>query len=424
MIVSDLKLRRLHAALAVFETGSSLKAAESARLSQPAVATALAALEKDLDARLFERTARGMSPTEEGRLFCARLQAAFDCLKTAESELQALKGEARPSAPLHRLVTETQLRALSAMVEAGGFSDAARRLGLAQPIIHRAARDLEQLCGVDLWRREGPAISPTPAAHRLARQARLFHHELESGLAEIRELQGRMEGALNIGALPLARARWLPGALASLMLQHPDARVRIVDGPYPEQLGALLDGRIDFILGALRDPAPQGVIQEWLFDDPLVILVRQGHPLARDFDSDRDKLTPDQLGALAWVLPHGATPARQHFEDFMALKGLEPPARVIECSSVVATRALLLDTDYAAVLSRQQVEIELDQKLLKVMGPPLTGSHRPIGIAWRQSFRPTRLQGALLDELRSQHPPEAAKNRAQSGDCDGPAIWI
>src|SRR5690606_16152732 len=137
---------------------------------------------------------------------------------------------------------------------------------------------------------------------------------------------------------------------------YPDARIRLIDGPYNEQLAALRHGRIDFILGALRDPLPAAdVEQELLFDDPLTIVVRSGHPFAENFDSAQDKLTPEQLGALSWILPREATPARDNFNRFMINKGLQPPSRVIECSSLVAIRALLLRTDHAALLSARQV---------------------------------------------------------------------
>jgi DNA-binding transcriptional LysR family regulator len=286
------------------------------------------------------------------------------------------------------------------MSEATGFSDAARRLRLSQPSVHRAARDLEKLAGVPLWLHKGGSIRPSAAARRLARQANLFHAEVSAGLAELAELQGRREGELNIGALPLARSGWLPDALGALLNEWPGVRVRIMDGPYQEQLAALLDGRVDLILGALRDPGPDGVLQEALFEDPLVVLVRAGHPFAAGFNSERDMLSDAQLNGLSWILQPEGTPGRKHFEAFLAARGLPPPARVVQCSSVVAARSLLFGSDHAAVLSRRQVELEIRLGLLKVMGPPLTGSWRRIGIATRRSFRPTWLQARLIERLR------------------------
>jgi DNA-binding transcriptional LysR family regulator len=154
-------------------------------------------------------------------------------------------------------------------------------------------------------------------------------------------------------------------------------------------------------MGALRDPAPvDDIVQEWLFSDPWLILVRPGHPLAAGFDSDADKLTPAQLDSLSWVLPRRGAPGREIFERFMAAKGVAPPSSVVECSSFVTIRALLLESDHAAILSRQQVESDVSQGMLKIMGPPLTGSDRPIGLTTRKGFVPTRLQQAFLDDVR------------------------
>ncbi len=393
------RLRRLWAALAVFETGSALKAARLNHMSQSAITGAVAACEADLGVALFQRSSRGMTPTEAGAVWCPRIAAAADYLKEAEAALQHWKR--RSPMPIQKLVTETQLRALSAVIETGGFSQGARQLGVSQPSVHRAARELETLCGVPLWRREGSRIEPTTEARTLARLGDLCFSEIALAREAVCEIQGIMEGTLRIGALPLARSQWLPNALAATLADFPDARVTIMDGPYNEQVTALRHGRIDFLLGALRNVSPDSLMQEKLFSDPVLILVRADHRLSLGFDSRTDKLTPEQLGNLSWILPRTGTPGRSNFEAFMAAKGLSSPRRVIESSSLVATREILLRSDYAAILSAQQVETEVSSGLLKVMGPPLTGSARDIGITTRSGFLPTRLHEAFLGNLRN-----------------------
>ncbi|EGF91058.1 bacterial regulatory helix-turn-helix protein, lysR family protein [Asticcacaulis biprosthecium C19] len=386
--------RRLLAFEAVCRYGSALKAADHIHMAQPSVTAAITALEGDVAASLCDRTSKGMTPTPEGTVFLARVRAALLHLKDAES-LIATRRSDRTRVPLHRLVTGAQMRALTAVIQAGSFSEAARRLDLSQPSIHRSVRELETLCGIALIRDQ-----PTPEARELARYFALYQAELQMGLDEIREIQGRVEGTVTVGALPLARSGWLPDAVAATLADYPYARIRIIDGPYEAQLHDLLHGQIDFILGALRDPVPSKLIeQRHLFDDPLTIVVRADHPLAPGFDSDHDKLTPAQLGSLAWILPRPGTPGRTVFEQFMANKGLTPPRRVVECASLVAARALLLRTDMAALLSARQVEYEIRQGLLKIMGPPLTGSTRSIGITTRTGFSPTRLHVAMLRQL-------------------------
>lgn len=404
----DFKLRRVHAVLAVHETGSALAAAARIHMSQPAVTAAVSALERDLSAILFTRSNTGMTATGAGRIFCARGAAAVAHLKAAEAMIRARRNPAAqgPAPVLHRLIGEGQLRALSAVIEAGGFSSAARRLGLSQPSVYRAAKELAALCGLPLWESRGASVVPTPEARELARLGRLCFAELASAVDELREHEGVTDGRLNIGALPLARSQWLPDALAAILERHPLARVRIVDGPYAEQLNALRHARIDMILGALRQPPPADDIEQIpVFDDPQVMLVRAGHPLAAGFDSGRDQLSPAQLDALSWILPPANTPGRKAFDAFMVGKGLAPPERVIECSSLVATRALLARTDHAAILSRRQAGPEVETGALRIMGPPLTGSLRAIGVTVRAGFKPTRLQAECLAHLLGESAP-------------------
>lgn len=388
--------RRLLAFEAVCRYGSALQAADHVHMAQPSVTAAVTALENEVGAILCQRTSKGMTPTAEGTAFVTRIRRALDHLKDAEG-LIAVRRADRARIPLARLVTGTQMRALAACIGSGSYSAAARRLGLAQPSVHRSVRDLETLCGVPLITQQ-----PTLEGRELARHFALYHSELAMGMDEIHEVQGRMAGTVTVGALPLARSGWLPQAVAATLADYPEARIRIMDGPYDVQLQGLLHGEIDCILGALRHPAPsKQIVQRHLFDDPLTIVVRADHPLAAGFNSDHDKLTPQQLDGLAWILPRPGTPGRTVFEQFMATKGLKPPQRVVDCASLVAARALLLCTDMAALLSARQVDYEIRQGLLKIMGPPLTGSLRPIGITTRSGFQPTRLHAALLRHLET-----------------------
>lgn len=410
MIISDpvaFRYATLRAIMAIRETGSALRAAEIVHRSQPAITMALSGFEKQLGRTLFTRTSRGMDVTPDGAVLCRRIGQGFEHLQSAEAYLAQRRGTRNPL-PFHRLVTETQLTMLSALVDNGAFSAAARKLGYAEPSVHRALRELETLAGVKLWERFGARIEPTPEARELARFGELCRNELNAGLDEMAERQGVVNGRVTIGSLPLARSEWLPEAVTRLVETYPQARVAIVDGPYDELVRGLRHGQIDFILGALRDPRPaRDIVQTPLFDDPLAIVVRAGHPLADGFDSANDKLSPEQLDALAWILPRGDTPARASFESFMAFKGLASPSNVIECSSLVATRALLLKSDHAALLSARQIGIEVEAGLLKIMGPPLTGTSRSIGITTRAGYRPTLLQQSLLDRLMA-YPLEAA----------------
>jgi DNA-binding transcriptional LysR family regulator len=70
--VRRLKLRELRVLLAAVQAGSMVKAAKQLAISQPAVSRAIDDLEKTLGVPLFDRTARGIEPTQYGRALLRR----------------------------------------------------------------------------------------------------------------------------------------------------------------------------------------------------------------------------------------------------------------------------------------------------------------------------------------------------------------
>ena len=395
-----MKLTQLRALVAIAEGHTVNAAARRLYRTQPAVSAALAELERELGQPLFERGQRGMSPTPPGRLLAARAAQGLDGLAVA-----ARAGGLPPAAAtrVRQQASDAQLEALGALVETGGFTAAARQLGVAQASVHRAVTSLARRLGAKLWNSSGRLVEPTAAAGGIALGYARYRSELRLAQDELREAQGRLDGQLLIGALPTARASWLPRSLVRTLRAYPEAGVLVVDGPYEEQLVALRHGRLDLILGALREPMPAADIeQENVFEDTLSIVVRAGHPLAPGFDSARDRLTSPQLQKLRWLLPPVGTPARRCFQAFMRGRELTEPPQSVECNSFLTIRAMLLETDYAAIVPTSQVASDAVRSGLKIMGPPLRGSQHPAGWTVRAGFRPTQLQRAFLAIAREE----------------------
>ena len=155
-------------------------------------------MERTAGATLFERSGFGVIPTSAGEALIRRSRRATELLAVAERECQV--------APLSRNATTSQLRALIAVVDTGGYSTAARRLGVAQPTVHRAARQLERLAGRTLFERSAPGVKPSAAATMLARYSNLVFAEIRQGFEEIRETLGQMANSRVADRQPPARA--------------------------------------------------------------------------------------------------------------------------------------------------------------------------------------------------------------------------
>jgi len=87
-----MKLHQLEAFVAVAVAGSLRGGARQLGLTQPALTKSIAQLEKELGIPLFERSARGVSPSIAGRAFLPRAEAAINELRRGVAELDQLAG--------------------------------------------------------------------------------------------------------------------------------------------------------------------------------------------------------------------------------------------------------------------------------------------------------------------------------------------
>lgn len=85
---SSIDPRALLAFNAVCETGSITGAARLLNLSQPSISNTIALLERNLNARLFERGRAGIELTEEGRTLQRRAEALATLLEGAISDVE------------------------------------------------------------------------------------------------------------------------------------------------------------------------------------------------------------------------------------------------------------------------------------------------------------------------------------------------
>lgn len=386
--------RHLLCALKIKDFGTLSQAANQIHLTQSALTQGINKLENELGYSLFSRSHAGMQATEVGELFLARISRAFDHLY--EFAVILFTNDKTKRQTFIRSITSRQLTALINIVELQSYTAAALHLGLSQPTLHRTIKDLEQCCEQTLLQRSPNGVEPTWRAKQLRRYAGLFFAELQQGIEEMQEFNGKRNGSLRVGSLPLARTEIVPLSVLKLNDEFPDAHISIVDGPYGEQFNSLLHGQLDLIVGALRSPlSSQDIIQRGLFQDQLSIVVKADHPLAI-----RETISAAELQELNWVAPAKSTPARHVFSHIFVSRGLALPSHVIECSSLVAVRGILLNSDRAALLPARQVELEVRAGLLAVCPMTLPDTDREIGLTMRRTWHPTQMQSRFLEIIQ------------------------
>lgn len=377
-------IRHLRVFLSVTRHASVSRAADECHLSQPAVTQAIAKLERALPLPLFDHRAQGLFPTTAGEALARRVNRALGRIDTA----------AAPISPrLATTVTAAQLEALIAVRELENFTLAARHLGLAQPTVHRAVAQIESETPRPLFERGSTGLRATHACRTFADAARLAFAELDQAVMELAEMAGTETGEIVVGAMPLSRSYLLSDAIISFRTQHPRILLRVEEGPYPDLLSGLRRGEIDFLIGALRDPRPvSDIAQTPLFSDDLIPVVGPDHPLAAIKTT-----TPEALDGFPWVLPRRGSPARQIFDQVLANR-LQPDS-LVETSSMILMRQLLLKSDHIGFISRLQVTAEIELGLLIPLSLPLGTTERPIGLTTREGWLPTTTQKNLIDAV-------------------------
>jgi LysR family transcriptional regulator, nitrogen assimilation regulatory protein len=90
--MSGIALRQIRAVIAVCEEGSFTRAAQREHATQSGISQHVAAVERALGVKLFERSTAGVVPTPAGLRYYRRCVEAIGMLETANEEARALAG--------------------------------------------------------------------------------------------------------------------------------------------------------------------------------------------------------------------------------------------------------------------------------------------------------------------------------------------
>jgi DNA-binding transcriptional LysR family regulator len=385
------RLSRLHAFEQVAATGAMSAAANLLHVTQPAVTHAVRALEKEVGARLLERRRGGSFLTREGQIFARRTGRFFHQLNAALAEVSGGEAVAR----LARNISTVHIRSLLAISKGRSFREAARILGIAEPTLHRSARDLERLFKVPVYRRTIEGIGLSPAGAELARRLSLAATEIRAGIEELASHHAAATTRMTVGVLTLAPRRRLALVAEQLLRAHPKSRLIVQEGAYDELAVAMRSGAIDVIFGALRAPPPfPDLHEEVLFDDPYCVVCRRGHPLTR-----QARVTRGELRSYDWVFPTSALPRRRVLDEVITAWRLSKSVQ-IETNSISTIVAALAASDRLSLLPREYAMVQGRSDRLAVLDIRVPHRPRSVGLTTRADWLPTAFQADLLALLR------------------------
>ncbi|WP_460303796.1 LysR family transcriptional regulator [Actinocorallia aurea] len=287
------------------------------------------------------------------------------------------------------------LRAFVAVVEHGGISAAAQRLGYAQSSVSAQLKRLEADLGVAVLVRAGTGAVLTEAGRRLLPHAR-----------EALELEDLMRRAargdrprLRIAAQQSLAHGWMPDVLAAL--EHgggAGADIELTVGPRADLERAFAAGEIDVFFQYDKDargPGPHTVLGH----DRAVLVAAPGHPLARE-----SAVAPERLLHYDFLVSEPGCTAAMLTDRFG--RDLLDGAHVAMVQGSVGTLIRLAGHGRGvALLPEMAVARELASGDLVPI--PVTGRLRPVAILaqWRPRLGPAEAAlRALLATARRADP--------------------
>lgn len=178
------------------------------------------------------------------------------------------------------------MRAFCAVVEEGNISHAAQRLDVAQPVLSKQIKRLEEELGVKLFDRGSRHI-------RLTAAGRVFHNRLEKilglvdgAIREIADIGTGSSGSIRLGTITTSGAMILPALINQFHQLHPDVTFEIWESEGARIL-EMLDSRTIEIAITRTQVDNETYNSIVLPHEPFVMLMNERNPIGAAPDEVR-----------------------------------------------------------------------------------------------------------------------------------------
>jgi DNA-binding transcriptional LysR family regulator len=173
-------------------------------------------------------------------------------------------------------ITLEQWRSLIAVVDAGGYAQAAETLFKSQSAVTYAVQKVESLLGVKAFEIQGRKAVLTPTGQMLYRRALALVDEASDLERAAHKLSAGWEAVIHIAAEILFPSRLLLTCLERFGQESPRTRVELIESVMGGSSDALLKGEVDL---AISPQLPPGFLGDLLMRIRLIAVAHADHPL-------------------------------------------------------------------------------------------------------------------------------------------------
>jgi DNA-binding transcriptional LysR family regulator len=186
--------------------------------------------------------------------------------------------------------TLEQWRILQAVVDAGGYAQAADLLNKSQSSLNHAVAKLQNQLGVELLQVIGRKAFLTPAGEVMLRRSRLLTQQIEDLELLAANIDMGWEPELRLAVEIIYPRDRLYEALARFYPQSRGSRIQILDTVITGTAEMILEAKADLVIAA-SPTVPRGFLGEPLCITQMVLVCAPSHPLTEINPLDADQLS-------------------------------------------------------------------------------------------------------------------------------------
>ncbi len=271
---------------------------------------------------------------------------------------------------------ESHLAQLAAVVEAGGVTEGALRLGLSQPAVSRTLSNMEKRLGEALFEPGRRPLVPTLIGRQLAAHGKVILEASRKASETVQSFQRGSLGTVRIAGVPFFMDAFISRMIGEFQRIEPDIRVDQSYGNLPELQAGILSNQLDLAI------CPLGVVDAgsgFSFTEILpgrnVVACNARHPLLK-----KRRISARDLLDVPWIAPLPGSPLLADLHAILLSIGMTEVAIRYSGGSLLSVLNYLEETDALTVLPHSVIFAFRHTGKVTVLPVPIPQPDRSLGI--------------------------------------------
>ncbi|MGF1492776.1 MAG: LysR substrate-binding domain-containing protein [Microcoleaceae cyanobacterium] len=237
-----------------------------------------------------------------------------------------------------------QLRVFETVARHGSFTKAAEELMITQPTVSAQMKHLSQVIELPLFEQIGRQLYLTDAGQELLDTCRAIFDKLDLFEMKVNDWKGMKRGRLKIAVVTTAKY-FIPRLLGSFCQQCPEVEIALQVVNH-QDLIQRMEANLDDLYILSQLPHDPELKSEPFLDNPLVVVARHDHPLAK-----KAKIPIAALAEESFIMREAGSGTRQAVQKLFDKHEISARVR-LELGSNEAIKQAIVGGLGISVLSR------------------------------------------------------------------------